>query len=70
MTRTYSLLIEGDQSGYSAHVPELPTVLVTGNSLDELTERAGEAIRLYLEAAQSEVSSTAFRKEIEVELPV
>jgi len=29
VTRTYSLLIEGDESGYSAHVPELPTILVT-----------------------------------------
>jgi hypothetical protein len=36
MTRKYSLLIEGDESGYSAHVPELPTILVTGRSVDEL----------------------------------
>jgi predicted RNase H-like HicB family nuclease len=69
MTRTYSLLIEGDESGYSAHVPELPTILVT-KSVDELTQRATEAIRLYWESAQADVSSTAFRKEIEVELPV
>ena len=26
MTRTYSLLVEGDESGYSAHVPELPSI--------------------------------------------
>jgi predicted RNase H-like HicB family nuclease len=70
MTRIYSLLIEGDESGYSAHVPELPTILVTGKSVDELTQRATEAIRLYWESAQADVSSTAFRKEIEVELPV
>jgi len=70
MTRTYSLLIEGDESGYSAYVPELPTILVTGKSEEELTERATEAIRLYLETTQADVSSTAFRKEIEVELPV
>ena len=70
MTRTYSLLIEGDESGYSAYVPELPTILVTGNSVEELTQRAVEAIRVYLESAPAEVSSTAFRKEIEVELPV
>ena len=70
MTRTYSLLIEGDESGYSAHVPELPTILVTGKSVEELTHRATEAIRLYWETAQVNVSSTAFRKEIEVELPV
>jgi predicted RNase H-like HicB family nuclease len=70
MTRTYSLLIEGDESGYSAHVPELPTILITGKSVDELTQRATEAIRLYWESGQANVSSTAFRKEIEVELPV
>ena len=70
MTRTYSLLIEGDESGYSAHVPELPTILVTGKSVEELTRRASEAIRVYLESTQAEVSPTAFRKEIEVELPV
>jgi len=70
MTRTFSLLIEGDESGYSAHVPELPTILVTGKSVEELTRRASEAIRLYWETTHAEVSSTAFRKEIDVELPV
>jgi predicted RNase H-like HicB family nuclease len=70
MTRTYSLLIEGDESGYSAYVPELPAILVTGKSMEELTERASEAIRLYLENILPEISATAFRKEIEVELPV
>ena len=70
MTRTYSLLIEGAESGYSAHVPELPTILVTGKSVEELTRRASEAIRLYWETTHTEVSSTAFRKEIDVELPV
>ena len=52
MIRTYSLLIEGDESGYSAHVPELPTVLVTGKSIEELTQRATEAIQLYWESVQ------------------
>jgi predicted RNase H-like HicB family nuclease len=43
MIRKYSLLIEGDESGYSAHVPELPAILVTGRSMEELTRRAGSA---------------------------
>ena len=47
MTLKYSLVIEGVSAGYSAHVPELPTILVTGRSVDELTTRAVEAIRLY-----------------------
>jgi predicted RNase H-like HicB family nuclease len=31
--------VEGDASGYSAHVPELPAILVTGKSMDEATGR-------------------------------
>jgi predicted RNase H-like HicB family nuclease len=70
MTRKYSLLIEGDESGYSAHVPELPTILVTGKSIDELTGRAIEAIQLWWESSELNVSPTAVRAEIEVELPL
>jgi predicted RNase H-like HicB family nuclease len=44
LTRKYSLAIEGELGGYSAYVPELPAILVTGESLDELTARASEAI--------------------------
>jgi len=69
MTRKYSLLIEGDESGYSAHVPELPTILVTGRSIDELTRRATEAIQLWWETAGTDASTTAVRREIDVELP-
>jgi len=36
--------------GYSAYVPELPIILVTGRSVDELTDRAAKAIRLYWES--------------------
>jgi predicted RNase H-like HicB family nuclease len=70
MTRKYSLLIEGDESGYSAYVPELPAILVTGKSIDELMQRAAEAIRLYWENIRGGASPTAFRREIEVELPI
>ncbi|MBZ5580386.1 MAG: hypothetical protein LAP40_27855 [Acidobacteriia bacterium] len=35
MTRKYSLVIEGDAAGYGAYVPELPTILVTGQSMEE-----------------------------------
>jgi predicted RNase H-like HicB family nuclease len=70
MTRKYSLLIEGDESGYSAYVPELPTILVTGKSIEELTGRASEAIQLWWESAKPAASPTALRTEIEVELPL
>jgi predicted RNase H-like HicB family nuclease len=59
MTRKYSLVIEGDPNGYSAHVPEPPTILVTGRSLDELTHRAGEAVRVYWESVRTDRSPTS-----------
>lgn len=70
MTRKYSLVIEGDPGSYSAYVPELPTILVTGQSLDEITGRAAEAIRVYWELTRSEVPPTSTLREIEVELAV
>jgi len=48
--RNYSLIIEGGAGSYSAYVPELPTILVTGRSMEELTLRASEAVRIYLES--------------------
>jgi len=34
-------------------VPELPTILVPGRYVDELTDRAAEAIRLYWESVRT-----------------
>jgi predicted RNase H-like HicB family nuclease len=64
MIRRYSLVIEGEESGFSAYVPELPTILVTGKSMDELTARATEAIRLYWSSVQAERSPTSVLREI------
>ena len=69
MTRTYSLVIEGDADGLSAYVSELPTVLVTGRSMDELTSRAAEAIRFYWDAVREDRSPTSRVREIQVDLP-
>ena len=69
MTRKYSLVIEGVSARYSAYVPELPTILVTGRSVEELTDRAAEAIRLYWESVRPDRSPTSTLREIEVELP-
>jgi predicted RNase H-like HicB family nuclease len=69
MTRKYSLIIEGDSTGYSAYVPELPTILVTGRSMEELMARAREAIRVYWESIRADRSPTSTLREIEVELP-
>lgn len=69
MTRTYSLVIEGEAGSYSAYIPELPAVLVTGRSIEELSARAVEAVRLYWESLRSEFSPTSTLREIEVDLP-
>ncbi len=69
MTRKYSLVMESGPSGLSAHVPELPTILVTGGSVEELRTRAAEAIRIYWEVLLAERSTTSTLDEIEVELP-
>ena len=70
MIRKYSLIIEGDAAGYSAYVPEIPTILVTGTSIEDLTARAKEAIRLYWETLHTDWSPASTVREIEVELPV
>ena len=70
MTRKYSLVIEGEAGSFSAYVPELPAILITGSSLEDLTARAVEAIGIYWESVQPAVSPTATILEIEVELPV
>ena len=70
MTGKYSLVIEGDSDGYSAYVPELPSILVTGRSMKELSARAVEAIGVYWESIRTERSATSTLREIEVELPV
>ena len=69
MTRRYTLAIEGEEGGYSAYVPELPAILVTGATLDELAERARSAIRLYWETVRGETPPAAMVREIDVELP-
>lgn len=69
MIRKYSLVIEGDSAGYSAYVPELPAILVTGLSMEELSACAMEAIRVYWESIRSDRSPTSTLREIEVELP-
>ncbi|BDC52754.1 hypothetical protein F183_A50690 [Bryobacterales bacterium F-183] len=70
MTRKYSLVMEHGPTGYSGYVPELPSILVTGSSVEELLSRATEAIQIYWEVLRAERSPTAELREIEVELPV
>ena len=69
MTRKYSLVMESGPTGNSGYVPELPTILVTGRSSEELITRATEAIQVYWEVLSAERSPTSELREIEVELP-
>jgi predicted RNase H-like HicB family nuclease len=69
MTRKYSLAIDGEPGSYSAYVAELPTILVTAQSLDELIAPATEGIRLYREAVHADLLPTSVLREIEAELP-
>ena len=59
MTRKYSLVMENGPTGYSGYVPELPSILVTGGSVEELTTRAQEAIRVYWEVLGADRSPTS-----------
>lgn len=50
--KEYDVVIEQDENGvYVAHVPELPGCHTQGNSIEEVTKNASEAIELYLEHA-------------------
>ena len=69
MTRKYSLVMESGPTGLSAYVPGLPSILVTGNSTEELVTRAAEAIQIYWDVLRAERSPTSELREIEVELP-
>ena len=69
MTRKYSLVIESGPTGLSAYVPELPSILVTGSSTEELVTRAAEAIQVYWEVLRAERLPTSELREIEVERP-
>ncbi len=69
MTRKYSLVTESGPAGLSAYVPELSSILVTGESAEELGTRAVEAIRIYWDVLRTERSPTSELLEIEVDLP-
>ncbi len=69
MIRKYSLILESGPTGFSGYVPELPSILVTGATADELTARAEEAIRIYWDVLRAERSPTSELREIEVEIP-
>jgi len=53
MKTKFNVLVERDEDGYYvATVPSLPGCHTQAKSLDELIERAKEAIEVYFEATQ------------------
>lgn len=59
MKKTYSVVIEMDEDGYYvATVPELEGCHTQAKTLDELMERAKEAIKLYLEVERDLIKKT------------
>jgi predicted RNase H-like HicB family nuclease len=69
MTRKYTLVIEGKAGAYSAYVPELQTILVTGRTPREIETRAKKAIQLYWEHLEKDTSPRVIFRQVEVELP-
>lgn len=68
MTRRYSLVVESGPTGFSAYVPELPTIIVTGQTEEQLERRAAEAVQLYWEETLRDRSPLSHVREFEVEL--
>ncbi|MBA7502434.1 hypothetical protein ES706_01020 [subsurface metagenome] len=62
MKKRFNIVIERDEDGYYvASVPELPGCHTQAKSLDELTARMDEAIKLYLEVEKEAIDvSTEF----------
>ena len=49
----YAVVIEGDEVGYSAYVPDLPGCVAAGASVDEVEVLIREAIGLHVESLQA-----------------
>jgi predicted RNase H-like HicB family nuclease len=44
----YAVLFEKTETGYSAHVPDLPGCVAAGSTFEETTELIRQAIRMHL----------------------
>ncbi|KAF3884270.1 MULTISPECIES: type II toxin-antitoxin system HicB family antitoxin [Nostocales] len=52
------ILEPSDEGGYTVYVPSLPGCISEGENIDEALANIQEAIELYLEPVEDEVSST------------
>ncbi|MEY3678755.1 MAG: hypothetical protein RI924_896 [Bacteroidota bacterium] len=65
MIRKVSVIIEKDEMGFYAHVPELPGCQSQGDTYDQVIDHIREAIDLYLEALTPEEKLRLTSREIE-----
>lgn len=49
----YAVVIEGDQDGYSAYVPDLPGCVAAGATIDEVESLIRQAIELHLNSLRA-----------------
>ena len=49
----YAVVIEGDQDGYSAYVPDLPGCVAAGATIDEVESLIRQAIELHLDSLRA-----------------
>jgi predicted RNase H-like HicB family nuclease len=47
--REYTVIIERDGDGYSAHFPDLPGCFTQGDTIEEVRANAREALDLYVQ---------------------
>jgi len=59
-----NVIIEKDEHGYYAYVPELKGCHSQGDTLDEVLENIKEAAKLYLEVLEEEELRELLNKEI------
>jgi predicted RNase H-like HicB family nuclease len=57
MNSIVNILIEHNESGYSAYSPELEGYRAEGDSLDVVVDNIKEAIRLYLKSKENETTT-------------
>jgi predicted RNase H-like HicB family nuclease len=50
----YAIVIEGIEGEFSAYVPDLPGCVAAGDTLAEVIELMGEAVRMHIEGLQED----------------
>ena len=50
----YPILIAPTQTGYSAHVPDLPGCIATGQTVEQVKQRMRKAIEMHISAMRTD----------------